>query len=158
MVMKNFHNQKQWRAINPMKTYFRALLGFMAGLVLAFGLVIAVEAFSAVVHPMPPDSKMTMDEMCQHVARYPDWVLAVVVPLWGATAFLGTRVASRLGGRWAGLALTVLLTVAIGYNIVKLPYVMWFKAAMPIAFALACYLGNKPRPVESASVPAESLV
>ena len=29
---------------------------------------------------------------------------------------------------------------------------------MPIAFALACYLGNKQRPVESASGPAESLV
>ena len=93
----------------------------MTGLVLAFGLVIAVEAFSAVVHPMPPDFTGTMDEVCQHVARYPDWVLDVVVPLWGATGFLGTRVASRLGGRWADLALTVLLTVAISYDIAKLP-------------------------------------
>ena len=34
------------------------------------GLVIAVEAYSSVVHPLPVDFKGTSEEMCLHVARY----------------------------------------------------------------------------------------
>lgn len=124
-----------------MNAALRTILGLLLGLVLAFLLVIAVELFSSVVHPMPPDFKGSMDEICQHVARYPDWVLAVVVLMWGATALLSTRVASRLGGRRAGMALVLILTAAIMYNITKLPYTKWFKVVMPIGFLGACYWG-----------------
>jgi hypothetical protein len=73
-----------------MKTALRTVLGVVAGVALAFVLVIAVELFSAVVHPLPPGFAGTMDEMCLHVARYPDWVLGVVVLAWSATTFVST--------------------------------------------------------------------
>lgn len=38
-----------------------------------------------------------MDEMCEDVARYPDWVLGVVVLAWSATTFLRVWVATRIG-------------------------------------------------------------
>ena len=62
---------------------------------MAFLLLVGVELFSAVVHPVPPNFGGTKEEMCQHVARYPQWVLAVVVPLWALTAFLGAWTARK---------------------------------------------------------------
>ena len=108
---------------------------------LAIVLVVAVEAFSGVVHPLPPGHKDTFEEMCAHVARYPHWVLAVCVVLWSATAFASTWVAARVGHRIAGIAVILILSLAIGFNIAKLPYVTWFKVVMPICFAVACFLG-----------------
>jgi hypothetical protein len=109
-------------------------------LALAFVLVVAVELASAVVHPLPPECT-TMEEMCEHIAQYPDWVLAVVVLAWGATAYASTWVATRIGNRGAGIAVALILTLAIVSNISMLPYAMWFKVVMLSSFAVACWLG-----------------
>jgi len=97
-----------------------------------------VEFFSSVVHPFPADFDGNIPA---HVRRYPDWVLAVVVLMWGAAAAAATWVASRIGGRLAGALVTLLLASALAFNLSMLPYVMWFKAAMPAAFFVACLLG-----------------
>jgi hypothetical protein len=65
----------------------------------------------------------------------------VVVLMWGATAAAATWVASRIGGRLAGALVTLLLASALAFNLSMLPYVMWFKVAMPAAFFVACLLG-----------------
>jgi hypothetical protein len=124
-----------------MKTAPWTFLGVVAGMALAFVMVIAVELFGAVVHPVPPGFTGTMDEMCQHVARYPHWVLGVVVLAWSATAFVSTWVATRIGKRLAGIGVILILTLAVVFNISKLPYAMWFKVVMLICFPVACYLG-----------------
>ncbi len=127
-----------------MKTALRTVLGVVAGLALALVLVIAVELFSGVVHPTPEGFTGTMEEMCAHVARYPDWVLGVVVLAWSATTFSSTWVAARIGYRWAGIVVTLILTFGIVFNIAKLPYAMWFKVVMLSCFAVACFLGCGP--------------
>ena len=124
-----------------MKTALRTVLAVVAGMALALVLVNAVESFSAVVHPFPPGFKYTMDEVCEHVTRYPDWVLGVVVLAWSATAFVSTWVATRIGNRVAGVVVILILTLAIVFNIVKLPYAMWFKVVMLSCFAVACFVG-----------------
>jgi hypothetical protein len=124
-----------------MKTAIRITLAVVAGMALALVLVIAVELFSGVVHPTPPGFTGTMDEMCEHVARYPHWVLGVVVPAWSAIAFVSTWVATRIGNRSAGIGVIVILTLGIVFNISKLPYAMWFKVVMLSCFPVACYLG-----------------
>ena len=121
-----------------MKSAGRTLGGVVAGMALAFVLVVAVEWFSSVVHPFPADFNGNIPE---HVKRYPHWVLAVVVLAWGATAAAATWVASRVGGRLAGVIVTLLLAWAIVFNLTMLPYVMWFKVAMFIAFPIACLIG-----------------
>ena len=63
-----------------MKTVLRTLAAVLAGIAVLFLMVVAVELFSAVVHRLPKDFGGTNQEMCQHVERYPSWVLAVVVP------------------------------------------------------------------------------
>ena len=124
-----------------MKIALRTLLAVAAGMAVAFVLVIAVELFSAVVHPVTPGSTGTMDEMCEHVARYPHWVLGVAVLAWSATAFVSTWVATRIGNRLAGITVILILTSAIVFNVSKLPYAMWFKVVMLSCFPVACYLG-----------------
>ena len=121
-----------------MKSAARTLLAVVAGMAPAFALIVAVELFSSVVHPLPAGFDGNIPE---HVRRYPDWVLGVVVPMWGATAAAATWVAARLGGRLAGALVTLLLAWALAFNLSMLPYVMWFKIAMPAAFFVACLLG-----------------
>jgi hypothetical protein len=80
-----------------MKAVLRTLAAVFAGLLVLFILVVAVELFSAVVHPLPEDFGGTKEEMCRHVERYPQWVLAVVVPAWAVAAFASTWTARRIG-------------------------------------------------------------
>jgi hypothetical protein len=121
-----------------MKSAVRTLLAVVAGMALAFALVVAVELFSSVVHPVPANFDGNIPE---HVRRYPGWVLGVAALMWGATAAAATWVASRIGGRLAGAIVTLLLALALAFNVSMLPYVMWFKIAMPAAFFVACLLG-----------------
>ncbi len=114
------------------------LLGVVAGMALALALVVAVELFSSVVHPIPADFNGDMGE---HVRRYPHWILAVVVLAWGATSTAATWVASRLGGLLAGIVVALLLAWALIFNLTMLPYTPWFKIAMFCAFPIACLLG-----------------
>ena len=112
----------------------------LAGMALALALVVAVEFFSSIVHPLPPNFNGNMGE---HVRRYPHWVLGVVVLAWGATSAAATWVASRLGDRLAGVVVAFLLEWALVFNLTKLPYATWFKIAMFFAFPTACLLGIK---------------
>jgi hypothetical protein len=121
-----------------MKSTVRTLLAVVAGMALALALVVAVEYFSSVVHPIPANFDGNIPA---HVRRYPDWVLGVVVLMWGATAAAATWAASRIGGRLAGIIVALLLAWALIFNLSMLPYAMWFKIAMPTAFAVACLLG-----------------
>jgi len=127
-----------------MMTVFRALGALVAATLVAFVLVVAVEAFSAVVHPLPPDFGGTMEEMCAHVERYPAWVLAVIVPLWAGIAFVSTWIAGRLGNILCALVIGALLQMMLVLNVWMLPYPIWFKIAdlvgVPGAVALAIYL------------------
>ncbi len=126
-----------------MAQVLRCVAAFVAGIIVAFVFVIAVEFFSAVVHPMPPDFKGTMEEMCQHVARYPQWVLAVVVPAWAFTAFAGTWVAGRIGNRTSALGVGLLLVVGVVCNVSKLPYPLWFKLVILLVVPVAIALGDR---------------
>jgi hypothetical protein len=139
-----------------MKTALRTILAVVAGMAVALVLVIGVELFSAVVHPVPPGFTATMDEMCQHVARYPHWVLGTVVLLWSATTFISTWVATRIGNRLAGIAVILILTLAIVFNVSMLPYALWFKVVMLSCFPVACYLGCR-RGVRMSSPAADSI-
>lgn len=133
-----------------MTTVFRSIGAIVAGLLVAFILVIAVELFSSVVHPIPADFDGSMEQMCEHVARYPNWVLAVVVVAWGGTALAGTYIAGRLGNRWSALVVGLLLVTAVAFNVSMLPYPAWFKAvimiAVPAAALAGMYLSGRREP------------
>ena len=121
-----------------MRSALTTLLAVVSGLALALALVVGVELFSALVHPMPADLEENIPE---HVRRYPNWVLGVVVLAWGATSTAATWVASRLGGRLAGTVVALLLAWALIFNVSQLPYTMWFKIVMIGVFPITCLVG-----------------
>jgi hypothetical protein len=127
-----------------MAAVIRAFLSILAGLTLAGGLVIGVEAFSAIVYPTPPGFTGTKEEMCEHVASYPQWVLAVCSVAWYATAFASTWVATKLGRRVPGVVVGLLLLLAVVFNVSMLPYPMWFKLIAPAGVVIGCVLAIGP--------------
>jgi predicted MFS family arabinose efflux permease len=84
-----------------------------------------------------------MEEMCQHVSRYPHWVLALVVLAWGATAFVSTWTAGRIGNRGSALLTGLLLLAAVVFNISQLPYPNWFKIVNLLVVPTAIVLGSR---------------
>jgi hypothetical protein len=121
-----------------MKIVARTVLAIAAGMALALALAVAVEFFSSIVHPFPPNFD---GNVAGHVRRYPAWILGVVVLAWGGTAAAATWAASRIGGLPAGIIVALLLAWALVFNLSMLPYAMWFKAAMLCAFPIACVAG-----------------
>ncbi|HEX6986631.1 MAG TPA: hypothetical protein VF170_14715 [Planctomycetaceae bacterium] len=106
-----------------------------------FALVVAVELFSAVVHPFPEDFGGTPEEVCRHVERYPHWVLAVVVPMWAVAALVGTWTAQSIGNPYSSAAVGLLVLAALVCNISMLPYPTWFKVANLLVIPAAALAG-----------------
>jgi hypothetical protein len=124
-----------------MKAVARTLAAMLGGLFVSFILVVAVEFFSAVVHPVPKDFGGTTEEMCEHVKRYPQWVLAVVVPAWAVAAFAGTWTARQIGNLISSAIVGLLLLAAVVCNISMLPYPIWFKVAILLVIPTAILAG-----------------
>ena len=125
-----------------MQAAVRTLAAVVIGLVVAFILVVAVELFSSVVHPLPEDFGGTMEEMCRHVERYPSWILAVVVPAWALTAFAGTWTAQRIGNFYSAAFVGLLLVASLVFNVSMLPYPLWFKVVCLIVIPIAAVAGS----------------
>jgi hypothetical protein len=126
-----------------MNTVLRTLAAILAGMLAVFLLVVAVEVFGSVVHPLPKDFGGTMEEMCRHVERSPTWVLAAAVPMWGAAAFAGAWTARRIGNLWSFAIVGLLVLAGLLFNISKLPYPMWFKVACLLVIPGAIVLGGR---------------
>lgn len=135
------------------KSLLRTLLGIAVSLVAGFACIAAVELFSEKVYPAPPEAKENMELMCAHVAGYPDWILAAVVPLWGLTAFLCTWIARRLGTASSAWIVGLLLVAGLGLNVAMLPYATWFKIVILVAVPAALVAGYRrgTRPISGSS-------
>lgn len=122
------------------------MFAVLFGLLTAFGLVVAVEWYGARVHPFPAGADPTDMAACiAHVASYPEWVLGVVVPMWGATSFAGAWVATRVGTArhpGHGFFVGLLLFAAAGFNMWMLPYPRWFEVANIVVLPTAAWAGS----------------
>jgi hypothetical protein len=125
------------------KASLRTFAGTVIGLFVAFVLIVGVEGFSAVVHPLPKDFGGTMEEMCRHVERYPQWVLAAVVPMWAVAALVSTWIAQRIGNLYSFGIVGLLLLSALVFNLSKLPYPIWFKVVNLLVIPAAIVAGGR---------------
>ena len=136
------------------RSLMRSAGAITVSLVVAMGLIIAVEAFSEVFHPFPPGVEPTDYEVCKaHVAKYPQWVLALAMIGWGGTTFVSAWIATRMGaGRHPahGIAIGSLLLLAAALNMFMLPYPVWFVLGNLLIFPLAIFwavkVGRAPQP------------
>jgi hypothetical protein len=125
-----------------MKAALRTLAAVLIAMFVAFVLVNVVELFSTVVHPFPADFKGTTEEICRHVEKYPQWILAVVVPVWAGTALLSTWIARRIGTPYSSEIVGLALMSALVFNLTKLPYPIWFNVANLLAIPAAIIAGS----------------
>lgn len=122
----------------------RVVGGVMLAIASAVLLLAAVEGYSALVHPFPAGFGGTNDEVCAHVARYPAWVLATVIPMWAAIVSACTWIARRVGrSRATSWAVAALLLIALGANLVMLPYPAWFRAGTFACLVAGAILGGR---------------
>ena len=63
------------------------------------------------------------------------------MPTRGAIAFLGTWVARRIGNLGSGIFVGSLLLAAATWNVIMLPYYLWFRVVILITIPLAVLLG-----------------
>ncbi len=126
-----------------MKRILLNLSGVFLGFLLAFLLIIGVEAYSSVVHPFPAGVEQTSEAICRHVEGYPRWILASVVPMWAAAALAGTWVAGRIGSRYSAGFVGLLLLAGLALNLAMLPYPAWFRGACLIAVPAAIIAGGR---------------
>lgn len=125
----------QYRKSEPskMKPALRTFAGVLAGVIGSYILIVMVELFSGVVHPFPDGFEGTKEEICRHVERYPAWVLALVVLMWGVATFVGAWIAGRVGGILASAIVGILVLAALIFNLSMLHYSMWFEVACLVA-------------------------
>lgn len=125
----------------------RSFGSVVAGLAIAFVLVVAAEGFSAVFHPFPPGVDPHDIEACKaHVARYPTWVLAACAAIWAAAPLTGSWLATRLGTARHpahGVAVGAILLALAGLNVAMLPYPFWFPVVIVLTFILGTLLGAR---------------
>jgi hypothetical protein len=126
-----------------MKAALLIVAGVFVGLFVAIVLVVAVEFFSAVVHPVPEGFGNTTEEVCEHVRRIPHWVLAVAVPAWAVTALVSTWIAQRIGNLYSALIVGLFLLASLVFNISELPYPTWFKIANLLVIPAAIVAGSR---------------
>jgi hypothetical protein len=135
----------------------RSVGSVLAGLVVAFVLVVAAEVFGSIFHPFPPGIDPTDLEACKaHVARFPTWVLAVGAGFWAAAALSGAWLAAFLGpGRHSahGFVVGAILLALAVFNMSMLAYPIWFPIVNLLTFPLVTILGvrlAKPRSIPQA--------
>ena len=127
------------------KSILWSVLAVTASLITAVALLSAIEGVSEVYHPSPPGMDPNDMEACKaHVANYPQWLLAVFVPVWGLTAFTSVWVATRLGAYRHlahGVAIGFLLLLGAIVNMLILPYPLWFELANLVLIPLGIFFG-----------------
>jgi hypothetical protein len=127
-----------------MKAVLRNLGAVLAGLLVLFLLVAAVEVFSSVVHPFPEGfNAESHEEICRHVENYPPWVLAAAVPMWAFAAFAAAWTAAKIGNDYTAATVGLLVLAALICNLAMLPYPIWFKVACLVAIPIALIAGGR---------------
>jgi hypothetical protein len=126
-----------------MKPFLRNFAATLLALLAAFTVIVAVEIFGDVVHPLPKDHRVTMEEMCAHVEKFPTWALAAVVPMWAFAALASAWIAKRIGNTYSVAIVGLLLLAGLVLNLSMLPYPIWFKVATLVAMPAAIFAGSR---------------
>lgn len=130
--------------MHDMKNVLQQVGAVVAGIVVAMALFMAGEIVALALHPTPEgfDSN-SKEDMNRYIISYPDWVLAVVVPMWGFIGFAGSWTGWKLGNHGCGLVVGAIWVAMVVCNVLTFPYPVWFKVAVPIAAATGVGLADK---------------
>ena len=124
------------------KIVLRTLAAIAAGMLAAFVLVVLVELFSSVVHPVPPNFGGTNGRDVRTRGALPAMSAGSRRTGMGRTAFLGTWTAYRIGNRGPAAVVGLVLLAGLVFNLSMLPYPAWFKVANLLVIPIAIVLGG----------------
>ena len=125
-----------------MASIFRSVGAVIAGLIVAFILVVAVKR----IYPFPLSfNPKDYQGLEAHVANISRLLLGVMVVWWGMTALVSSCVATQLGpGRHSahGGVVGFLLVLPMSANMIVLPYPLWFELANLVTIPVATIFGT----------------
>jgi hypothetical protein len=128
-----------------MPVALRAALAVVAGVVVGFAVVMAVEMLSTMAFPLPegvdPMDEAAMREVMEDI---PAGAMAMVVLAWFLGTIAGVVTAIRLHPmreRWPSYVVAGLLAAATVANLVMLPHPLWMVVAAPLALVAGLMLG-----------------
>ncbi len=118
----------------------KAILGIVAGLVVAFATVFAIDLAGHQIYPLPSDLNMHDPEAVgAFVQTMPPAALAVVVVAWFVGAFDGGIVAALISRRaWTVWPIAALVAAAGVVNVLMIPH----PVALQIGAVVAPLLGG----------------
>jgi len=133
----------------------RIVLGIVAGVVLAFVLLMGLEMAGHAAMPPPAGLDPTNpDDLRQMVAAAPLAAKVWVVFGWFAAAVAGGWLARRITrAAWAGWVIAGLIAVGGLANIAMIPHPLWMQIAAVAAPLLAGWVVTR-LPVRGAAAPA----
>ena len=113
----------------------RIILGIIAGVVLAFAVMMGLEMISFVVFPPPAGlDPADPEDLKRIVAAAPFAAKAWVVFGWFAAAVAGGWLARRLSRKdWAGWVIAGLIVVGGVFNFLNIPHPLWMQIAAVVA-------------------------
>jgi hypothetical protein len=125
----------------------RAILGILAGILIAGATVWTVEAIVQLISPAPPDfNPRDAEAVRARVASLPVTLIALVLVGWIVGTGLGSWAAVRIGrltAAWPGLVVGAVVFALTLYNMMTIPHPMWFIPIALIGIPLASWIGAK---------------
>ena len=134
----------------------RTLGGILAGIVVAYSLVLAVELVGMQIFPQPPDmNPLDPESVRQHLGEISPGSFVTVLVAWGLAAIAGPMVTRKIAGeipKWPALTVVVLFAALVAYNLVVIPTPVWMIPAAVIVVGTSSVLALRLTPWARARV------
>jgi hypothetical protein len=128
----------------------RAVLAVLAGIVVAFMAVLAVELVGLVIFPQPAGMNPADPESVRaHFSEIHTGSFVTVIIAWSLAAFAGPAVARRITGRprlrWPPLVVIALFALLCAYNLAVVPSPVWMLPVAIVMVGASSMLGYRGR-------------
>ena len=134
----------------------RTVGGILAGIVVAYSLVLAVELVGMQIFPQPPDmNPIDPESVRQHLGEISAGSFVTVLVAWGLAAMCGPMVTRKIAGeqpKWPALTVVLLFAALCAYNLVAIPTPVWMIPAAVIVVGTSSVLAMRLTPWSTARI------
>ncbi len=113
----------------------RTILGIIAGIVAAFGMIWLTDTIGHSFYPVPSDvSVQNFEQMGAYINSMPAGAMAFVVGAWFAGALIGGIVATLASRRrWTAWVIAAVVVLASLLNVLMIPHPIWMQIGAVVA-------------------------
>ena len=123
----------------------RVILGCLAGVFIALGLVVIFEGLSHLISPMPEGLDLDNREaMAAYVAQVPIAAKFALASGWAIAGFAGSALAAWISKRgWTSWVVGGLMFAGLGSSLIAIPHPIWMIFAAIAGVLFATIIGSK---------------